>query len=187
MELPPPQNKNMTQITRITKTSTITLNEETSLTLTTETPIQSLTQTSALQELSTEQNTISTRHTMDDTHTGNEYRDTISQSENTRKGKKKTQRGWRKKLSLDIKEKDVIINLSDTKKSDAQIRVLNKGLKFAPTPKVSKFEAYIGVEKFIRKICLKKYFLKNPILEQEEKPHKYVHTELKETSKKFPR
>lgn len=40
--------------------------------------------------------------------------------------------------------------------------VLDKGLKHAPVKNLNKFNTYIGIQKYIRKINIKKYMLSNP-------------------------
>uniref|UniRef100_A0A8C5PUJ4 Reverse transcriptase domain-containing protein n=1 Tax=Leptobrachium leishanense TaxID=445787 RepID=A0A8C5PUJ4_9ANUR len=59
-------------------------------------------------------------------------------------------------------------------------------MKFAPTNKLDKFSMFIDLQKFKKNLCLKKYFLKNPI-ERNETIHLYTHTNLKEKSTFFPK
>lgn len=40
---------------------------------------------------------------------------------------------------------------------------LDKGIKFAPKKGLNKFETYVGVQKFIRKLNIKKYYALNPV------------------------
>uniref|UniRef100_A0A8C5MP67 Reverse transcriptase domain-containing protein n=1 Tax=Leptobrachium leishanense TaxID=445787 RepID=A0A8C5MP67_9ANUR len=81
-----------------------------------------------------------------------------------------------------------IFNLSNKNLTKIEISVLNKGLKFAPTNSVDKFGMYIDLQRFKRKLSLKKYFLKQPaergILQN---CTSMVHTNLKNKSKFFPR
>uniref|UniRef100_A0A8C5N067 Reverse transcriptase domain-containing protein n=1 Tax=Leptobrachium leishanense TaxID=445787 RepID=A0A8C5N067_9ANUR len=59
-------------------------------------------------------------------------------------------------------------------------------MKFAPTTHMNLFDVYIDLQKFQKNLCLKKYFLKNPI----ERPNIfqfYQHTNLKEKSTFFPK
>uniref|UniRef100_A0A8C5LVT7 Reverse transcriptase domain-containing protein n=1 Tax=Leptobrachium leishanense TaxID=445787 RepID=A0A8C5LVT7_9ANUR len=67
-----------------------------------------------------------------------------------------------------------------------EIGALNKGLKFAPSTKIDKFHMFIDLKKFQRKMCLKKFFLKNPI-ERTVTHSQFVHSGLKEGSSFFPR
>lgn len=40
--------------------------------------------------------------------------------------------------------------------------VLDKGLKHAPVRNLNKFDSYIGIQNYVRKINIKKYILSNP-------------------------
>lgn len=40
---------------------------------------------------------------------------------------------------------------------------LNKGLKYAPKKPLNKFQMFLDVQKYIRKLSIKHYFLSNPI------------------------
>ena len=42
--------------------------------------------------------------------------------------------------------------------------MLDRGLKFAPVRNLNKFETYVSVQKYIRNLNLKKYFLSNPVM-----------------------
>ncbi|OCT56260.1 hypothetical protein XELAEV_18000376mg [Xenopus laevis] len=53
---------------------------------------------------------------------------------------------------------DQIINLSKYKLNSYEIDILKKGLNFCPTAEMNYFNAYVNVQKSIRKIALKKYF-----------------------------
>uniref|UniRef100_A0A8C5W849 Helix-turn-helix domain-containing protein n=1 Tax=Leptobrachium leishanense TaxID=445787 RepID=A0A8C5W849_9ANUR len=81
-----------------------------------------------------------------------------------------------------------IFNLSQKILTNTEIKVLNKGLKFAPTKQMDKFSMYIDLQRFKRKLSLKKYFLKTPIINNTAVDQdKFVHTSLKNKSKFFPR
>uniref|UniRef100_A0A8C5Q0P8 Reverse transcriptase domain-containing protein n=1 Tax=Leptobrachium leishanense TaxID=445787 RepID=A0A8C5Q0P8_9ANUR len=59
-------------------------------------------------------------------------------------------------------------------------------MKYAPTTNMNLFEMYIDLQKFKKNLCLKKYFLKNPI----DRPNTfqfYHHTNLKEKSTFYPK
>lgn len=47
--------------------------------------------------------------------------------------------------------------------SKEEILTLDKGIKFAPKKGLNKFETYVGLQKFIRKLNIKKYYAINPI------------------------
>uniref|UniRef100_A0A8C5WJC8 Reverse transcriptase domain-containing protein n=1 Tax=Leptobrachium leishanense TaxID=445787 RepID=A0A8C5WJC8_9ANUR len=79
-----------------------------------------------------------------------------------------------------------IYNLTNKVLSAHQHRILQKGMKFAPTNKLDKFNMYIDIQKFKKNLCLKKYFSKNPI-ERNATMHLYTHTNLKEKSTFFPK
>ena len=51
-----------------------------------------------------------------------------------------------------------VINMSNTPLSDAQIKLLSKGLKFTPTPKSNKRELESDIKEFNRRLRLKEYF-----------------------------
>uniref|UniRef100_A0A8C5MHD2 Reverse transcriptase domain-containing protein n=1 Tax=Leptobrachium leishanense TaxID=445787 RepID=A0A8C5MHD2_9ANUR len=79
-----------------------------------------------------------------------------------------------------------IFNLTDTPLTDIEVKVLQKGMKYAPTKHMNLFDMYIDLQKFKKNLCLKKYFLKNPI----NRPSTfqfYHHTNLKEKSTFFPK
>uniref|UniRef100_A0A8C5QJ44 Reverse transcriptase domain-containing protein n=1 Tax=Leptobrachium leishanense TaxID=445787 RepID=A0A8C5QJ44_9ANUR len=79
-----------------------------------------------------------------------------------------------------------IYNLTDTPLTDAQTKLLKKGLKYAPTSHMDIFSVYIDLQKFKKNICLKKYFAKNPI-ERVNTMQFYQHTPLKEKSTFYPK
>uniref|UniRef100_A0A8C5LNH5 Reverse transcriptase domain-containing protein n=1 Tax=Leptobrachium leishanense TaxID=445787 RepID=A0A8C5LNH5_9ANUR len=59
-------------------------------------------------------------------------------------------------------------------------------MKYAPTAHMNLFDMYIDLQKFKKNLCLKKYFLKNPI----NRPNTlqfYHHTNLKDKSTFFPK
>lgn len=47
--------------------------------------------------------------------------------------------------------------------SREEILTLDRGIKFAPKKGLNKFEIYIGVQKLIRKLNIKKYYALNPV------------------------
>uniref|UniRef100_A0A8C5PLH9 Uncharacterized protein n=1 Tax=Leptobrachium leishanense TaxID=445787 RepID=A0A8C5PLH9_9ANUR len=81
-----------------------------------------------------------------------------------------------------------IFNLSNKILTRSETSVLNKGLKFAPSNRLDKFGVFIDLQRFKRKLSLKKYFLKQPVereVVQNCTPN--VHTTLKNRSKFYPR
>ena len=50
------------------------------------------------------------------------------------------------------------MNLSGTELSELQIKILNKGPKFTPTPRSNNYEPNADIEKFTRKLRLLEYF-----------------------------
>uniref|UniRef100_A0A803JHQ6 Reverse transcriptase domain-containing protein n=1 Tax=Xenopus tropicalis TaxID=8364 RepID=A0A803JHQ6_XENTR len=50
-----------------------------------------------------------------------------------------------------------IFNLSDRNLTNNETKVLNKGLKFAPSSGPNRFELYIDLHKFVRQLTLKRY------------------------------
>lgn len=40
---------------------------------------------------------------------------------------------------------------------------MDKGIKYAPKKGLNKFETYIGIQKCIRKLNVKKYYAQNPV------------------------
>lgn len=55
-----------------------------------------------------------------------------------------------------------VVNLSGHPISADELSVLDKGLKYAPANNLNKFDTYIGILKYIRKVNVKKYYLSNP-------------------------
>uniref|UniRef100_A0A8C5MAL6 Uncharacterized protein n=1 Tax=Leptobrachium leishanense TaxID=445787 RepID=A0A8C5MAL6_9ANUR len=113
----------------------------------------------------------------------------------TKKTMGKTRRGKRagKQLRKREKRKEIapskgIFNLSDRILTRTETSVLNKGLKFAPTKNIDKFGVYIDLQRFKRKLSLKKYFLKTPVESSiSHNPTPITHTKLRNKSKFFPR
>lgn len=46
--------------------------------------------------------------------------------------------------------------------SDAELCVLDKGLKFAPSKKLNKFETFVDVHEYIRRLNVQRHFIANP-------------------------
>lgn len=46
--------------------------------------------------------------------------------------------------------------------SNAEIKILDKGLKFAPPCGLNKFQTYMDIHKYVRKVNIKRYLLSNP-------------------------
>ncbi|OCT70591.1 hypothetical protein XELAEV_18037515mg [Xenopus laevis] len=85
-----------------------------------------------------------------------------------------------------------IFNLSKKVLTQVEVKVLEKGLTFAPTNKIDTFGMFIDTEKCIRKLMLKKAFSKNNHIERnyETKSTKensnYTHAMLKTKSEYIP-
>lgn len=98
--------------------------------------------------------------------------------------KSRTKRGNRAGKRLKKKKRTLgenVVNLSGIELTTEQLAVLDKGLKHAPVRNLNKFETYIGIQKYIRKIYIKKYILNNPFQKQNvsiEPSTKPVHSAL---------
>ena len=58
-------------------------------------------------------------------------------------------------------KKSAVVNLSSTDLNSNQLSVLELGLSFVPTPSVSPFELFLDLQKFLRDVRRKEYFMKN--------------------------
>lgn len=56
-----------------------------------------------------------------------------------------------------------IFNLTGQDLSNEELSVLDKGLKYAPIQNLNKFNTYIRIRKYVRKITIKKALLSNPL------------------------
>lgn len=56
-----------------------------------------------------------------------------------------------------------MFNLSGKDLAKEELQVLDKGLKYAPKRNFDKFQTYIGLQKYVRKLNIKKYILGNPM------------------------
>lgn len=81
-----------------------------------------------------------------------------------------------------------IFNLTNVSFNEEQLLILVKGLKFALAKFLDKFEAFIDLEKFARKLNVKLFFLKN-IQNKLKKPFHspFIHTELRNKSALNPK
>lgn len=99
-------------------------------------------------------------------------------------GKRKQTRGRRrgknKKKKMRILGKG-IYNLSDVQFSKEELEVLDLGLKFAPDKPLDKFEVYIDLQKFMRKLNIKKHFAMNTDNRIKENSE-YIQTNLRNNS-----
>lgn len=66
------------------------------------------------------------------------------------------------------------------------MKILNRGLKFAPDKSLDKFNTYIDLHKFIRTLNLKKYFVQQPGISGTLHIPEYTHSNLKEKSTFMP-
>lgn len=90
-------------------------------------------------------------------------------------------RGGRKKKKTKKLLGQGIFNLSHIQFTQEELEVLELGLKYAPDKPLDKFEAYIDLQKFLRKLNIKKYFAMNPG-EVTRDSSDYTHTNLKNNS-----
>lgn len=65
-----------------------------------------------------------------------------------------------------------IYNLSGKPFNDDEIRVLDRGLKYAPTRNLNKFHTYINLQKYIQNVSIKNFFLSNPVTRTATIPEK---------------
>ncbi|XP_073481353.1 uncharacterized protein [Aquarana catesbeiana] len=105
-----------------------------------------------------------------------------------RKYKPKRKRGCRGRGKKEKRKLgEGIFNLTDVTFTQEELLVLDSGIKYAPKATFNQFEAFIDLQKFIRKLSLKKYFL-----EKEESQHQhtdtvYKHSKLRNKSTFNPR
>ena len=100
----------------------------------------------------------------------------ISKRKRGRRGRGRTKK---KKSGLN----DGIFNLAGVEFSEPELEVLQQGLKFAPEKNIDKFEIFIDVEKYIRKLNIKKYFAgKSTMNEGIKEDPVYQHSGLKNNS-----
>uniref|UniRef100_A0A803JSK4 Reverse transcriptase domain-containing protein n=1 Tax=Xenopus tropicalis TaxID=8364 RepID=A0A803JSK4_XENTR len=66
-----------------------------------------------------------------------------------------------KVLNREELKKEGIFNISSVDLTSNEVQILSKGLTFAPTNRVNPFNLLIDAQKFIRKLTLKRYFMKN--------------------------
>ncbi|PIO11720.1 hypothetical protein AB205_0093780 [Aquarana catesbeiana] len=77
-----------------------------------------------------------------------------------------------------------IFNLSEATFNEEEMKTLDLGLKYAPEKCLDPFEAYIDLQKFIRKLNIRKFFAmkgENKLLMEKEAPI-YKHSQLKNNS-----
>uniref|UniRef100_A0A8C5N036 Uncharacterized protein n=1 Tax=Leptobrachium leishanense TaxID=445787 RepID=A0A8C5N036_9ANUR len=104
----------------------------------------------------------------------------------SRRGRRSGKFRRKSKTKRETGQNGGIYNLTSVTLTDAQTKVLKKGLKYAPTAHMDLFNVYIDLQKFKKNLCLKKYFMKNPV-EKENPVHFYKHTTLKDKSTFFPK
>lgn len=56
-------------------------------------------------------------------------------------------------------------NLSTQVSTNNEKAILDKGLKFAPPKGLNKFQTFMDIHKYIKKVYIKCYFLSNPVKE----------------------
>lgn len=72
--------------------------------------------------------------------------------------RKRGSRGRRRKKKKTGQLNTGIFNLSGVDLSEEELLVLSQGLKFAPSKNIDKFDVFVDIEKFIRKLNIKKHF-----------------------------
>lgn len=75
-----------------------------------------------------------------------------------------------------------IINLSGVELAGEEMITLDKGLKFVPPRNISKFQTFIDVHKYTRKLNVKRYFLSKPVSYQPTETSTVVHSGLANVS-----
>lgn len=66
--------------------------------------------------------------------------------------------------------------------TDTEKLVLDKGLKFAPSRRLNKFQTYIDIHKFVRKLSIKRYISSNPIPDSQPPANSFRHSGLTNAS-----
>lgn len=91
--------------------------------------------------------------------------------------RKRGRRGGRGKKKEKKQLNQGIFNLTGVEFSDQEMEVLRQGLKFAPDKDIEKFELFIDVEKYIRKLNIKKHFAGQATHQSEGTSHTpFVHS-----------
>lgn len=75
-----------------------------------------------------------------------------------------------------------IFNLSDAVFTEDELKILDLGLKYAPEKGIDKFEVYIDLQKFIRKLKIKKHYALNHEAIPMTEADGFVHTKLRNNS-----
>lgn len=97
--------------------------------------------------------------------------------------RKRGRRGRRRKKKEEKQLKSGLFNLTNLEFSESELEVLSQGLKFAPNKNINKFNLFIDIEKYIRKLNIRKHFSghkTNPTTKETEDP--FVHSSLKNNS-----
>uniref|UniRef100_A0A8C5QN04 GIY-YIG domain-containing protein n=1 Tax=Leptobrachium leishanense TaxID=445787 RepID=A0A8C5QN04_9ANUR len=87
-----------------------------------------------------------------------------------------------------------IFNLSNVDLDESEISLLNKGLKFAPTKEPNDFALFLDLQRFLRKLSIKKFFYKKeesfkpeaPSIAETDIQEVLPHTKFKRKSTFFP-
>lgn len=79
----------------------------------------------------------------------------------SRKKRWRGRRAGRKLQKKKVPTGEGIFNLSGVPLNSNEIKVLDKGLKFAPTNNLNKFETYVNILKYMKKLNIKKHFISN--------------------------
>lgn len=78
-----------------------------------------------------------------------------------------------------------IYNLSGIEITITELLTLDKGLKYAPKRNLNKFEMYVDIQKYTRRLNIKKYMLNktpNTLNGRSDTPGRIVHSQLRNKS-----
>ena len=99
-----------------------------------------------------------------------------------RKIRKRGSRGGTRQKKTQGQLTDGIYNLAGVELSKAELTVLSQGMKFAPSKNINKFDVFVDVEKYVRKLNIKKHFSQHNSITPHLEITEYQHTNLKNNS-----
>lgn len=120
--------------------------------------------------------------------TSQERRPSTQVRQNDQRKKPKQKRGCRGGFKIKKKKRTVgegIYNISRIELTKAELTTLDKGLKYAPTRNFNKFEMYVDIQKYTRKLNIKKYMLTKPPnihTTELDTPGRIIHSNLRNKS-----
>lgn len=97
----------------------------------------------------------------------------------SKRGTRGGRRARKKKANL---KDNGIFNLSKANLSEAELLVLEKGLKFIPPKRLNKFTTFIDIQKYVRKLNVQRYIISNPTRSQNEVTSHILHSGLSNPS-----